>query len=464
MENVLATIQAANSDFGYEEVNPFCVSSNVSYDVGINQISYPYGTICNPDVEAQIEIFNYGSEAFSSVEISYDYGTGNQNYTYNGSLAPGASAMLPLPVVTLGAGASTLNVTVENPDGNPDGNPANNTMSSELYVYDTYQGLPFTEDFESNSFATNNWYMTNSDNDITWEIATVVGTAPGNKAAKIDFFNYSNGGQRDGFQTAPFDFGLYTNIQMTFEHAFRRYNQESRDSLAILISTDCGASFSHIGSYAEDGTGSFATAYTSTVEFVPTADDWCMGTVGSDCFTLDLNAYSGMNGVVIRFESVNNGIAGNNLFIDNINITGDQSSSPPTASFNAQSSVCVGDFIQFSNNSLGGSSYVWDFGDGSSSDIMNPTHEYTSVGTYNVQLTVINAFGSDTFSQTIIVGSIPTVEISSPFANVCNTAGGFSMSGSPSGGTFSGPGINGDVFLSINCGRWQSYCYLYLHG
>ena len=151
----MATIQAANSDFGYEEANPFCVSSNVSYDVGINQISYPYGTICNPDVEAQIEIFNYGSEAFSSVDIAYDYGTGNQNYTYNGSLAPGASAMLTLPAVTLGGGASTVNVTVENPDGNPDGNPANNTMISELYVYDTYQGLPFTEDFESNSFATN---------------------------------------------------------------------------------------------------------------------------------------------------------------------------------------------------------------------------------------------------------------------------------------------------------------------
>ena len=325
--NTLATIQAVNSDFGYEEINSFCVSSNVSYDVGIIQIIYPDGTICNPAVEPQIEIFNYGSEAFSSVDIEYDFGTGIQNTTYNGNLSPGTSAMLTLPAVTLGAGASTLNVSVDNPDGNPDGNAVNNTMSSELYVYDNYQGLPFTEDFESNSFASNDWYLTNSDNDITWEIVTVDGTNPGNKAAKIDFFNYSNGGQRDGFQTAPFDFSLFTNIEMTFEHAFRRYNQESRDSLAILISTDCGASFSYLGSYAEDGSGTFATAYTSTTEFVPAVGDWCMGEVGADCFTIDLDAFSGMSGVVIRFESVNNGIAGNNLFIDNINITGYQSSS-----------------------------------------------------------------------------------------------------------------------------------------
>ena len=326
--NTLATIQAVNSDFGYEEINSFCVSSNVSYDVGINQIIYPSGTICNPAVEPQIEIFNYGTEDFSSVDIAYDFGIGIQNTTYNGNLSPGSSVMLTLPSVTLGAGASTLNVTVDNPDGNPDGNAVNNSMSSELYVYDSYQGLPFTENFESNSFTSNNWYMTNSDNDITWEIVTVDGTNPGNKAAKIDFFNYSNGGQRDGFQTAPFDFGLFTNIEMTFEHAFRRYNQESRDSLAILISTDCGASFSYLGSYAEDGSGTFATAYTSTTEFVPAVGDWCMGEVGADCFTIDLDAYSGMSGVVIRFESVNNGIAGNNLFIDNINITGNQSSSP----------------------------------------------------------------------------------------------------------------------------------------
>jgi PKD repeat protein len=159
-----------------------------------------------------------------------------------------------------------------------------------------------------------------------------------------------------------------------------------------------------------------------------------------------------MTGVVIRFESVNNGIAGNNLFIDNINITGDQSASPPTASFNAQGSVCLGDFIQFSNNSLGGSSYDWSFGDGSSSNIMNPTHEYTSVGSYNVQLTVTNAFGSDSFSQTIVVGSIPSVEISTPFESVCNTAGGFSLNGNPSGGSYSGPGISGNVFSPTTAG------------
>ena len=141
---------------------------------------------------------------------------------------------------------------------------------------------------------------------------------------------------------------------MTFEHAFRRYNQQSRDSLAILVSTDCGQSFTHIGSYAEDGSGTFATAYTSTVPFVPTAADWCMGSVGANCFTIDLNAFAGIAGVIIRFESVNNGIAENNLFIDNINITGSQVSAPPSASFTpSATSACLGQSIPPNNTSTG---------------------------------------------------------------------------------------------------------------
>jgi gliding motility-associated-like protein len=37
--------------------------------------------------------------------------------------------------------------------------------------------------------------------------------------------------------------------------------------------------------------------------------------------------------------------------------------------------------------------YTWDFGDGGSSTLMNPTHDYTATGTYTVKLTVTDAHG-----------------------------------------------------------------------
>ena len=41
-------------------------------------------------------------------------------------------------------------------------------------------------------------------------------------------------------------------------------------------------------------------------------------------------------------------------------------------------------------------SWSWNFGDGGTSTIRNPTHRYNNVGTYTVSLTATNAYGSDT--------------------------------------------------------------------
>ena len=465
--NVVASTIAANANYGTEEINDFCITSNLSYDMGVSDILHPSGTICNASIEAQVVLFNAGALSVSSLDITYDYGTGPQTITYNGTIAPGTYATTTLPVFNASPGNGMLTIILSNPNGVADENGLNDQMSTEFTLYDSYTGLPFSEDFESNSFATNNWYITNEDNDITWDIVQVAGTSPGDKAAKMDFFNYSVGNERDGFQTAPFDFSNHTNVQMTFEHAFRRYNQESRDSLAILVSTDCGASFEYIGSYAEDGTGTFATAVTSTVEFVPAAGNWCMGTVGADCFTIDLNAYSGLSGVIIKFESVNNGIAGNNLFIDNINITGTEINSPPTASFNTNvNGACVNESIQFLDNSTGGvNAWSWDFGDGNSSSEQNPNHVYTAAGTYTVTLVASNSFGSNSTTQVITVNNPPTVSLTAPTNVACQNESNFALTGSPSGGIYAGPGMTGSTFNPNSAGvGTHTITYTYTDG
>jgi PKD repeat protein len=52
--------------------------------------------------------------------------------------------------------------------------------------------------------------------------------------------------------------------------------------------------------------------------------------------------------------------------------------------------------------------YQWDFGDGQSSDLENPVHEYTAPGSYEVVLTATNTAGNDPFTQTIIIYSPPS--------------------------------------------------------
>lgn len=67
----------------------------------------------------------------------------------------------------------------------------------------------------------------------------------------------------------------------------------------------------------------------------------------------------------------------------------------PKASFTfLPNPVCLApSFVQFTNTSVGGSSYYWDFGDGGSSTLQNPTHAYALQGFYTVTLTVSTASG-----------------------------------------------------------------------
>lgn len=76
---------------------------------------------------------------------------------------------------------------------------------------------------------------------------------------------------------------------------------------------------------------------------------------------------------------------------------GDQPLSPPVAAFSASdTTVCTVDTVTFTDTSTGSpTSWLWDFGDGNSSVLQNPTKNYNITGSYSVNLTATNADGSD---------------------------------------------------------------------
>jgi uncharacterized protein (TIGR02145 family) len=69
-----------------------------------------------------------------------------------------------------------------------------------------------------------------------------------------------------------------------------------------------------------------------------------------------------------------------------------------------QTSVCPDSAAQFYNRSINNpESWLWDFGDGGTSDLQNPSHTYPTVGSYTVSLTVTNRYGSDTENKTGLI-------------------------------------------------------------
>ncbi|MGW8178526.1 MAG: PKD domain-containing protein, partial [bacterium] len=79
----------------------------------------------------------------------------------------------------------------------------------------------------------------------------------------------------------------------------------------------------------------------------------------------------------------------------------------PIAEFDSIPSGCAPWTITINNTSLYGTSYHWDFGDGYTSQAMNPTYTYVQAGTFLVTLTVTGPGGTDVRSRIVHVYPSP---------------------------------------------------------
>jgi len=104
----------------------------------------------------------------------------------------------------------------------------------------------------------------------------------------------------------------------------------------------------------------------------------------------------------------------------------------PEAVFTVVSECCLNTQISFNNNSIGYiTSWLWNFGDGATSNLKNPTHSYSSSGTKTITLTVSGPGGSNTTSNQIYV--ISSLVASFTFVPNAQTITTFSFTNTSSG-------------------------------
>lgn len=124
----------------------------------------------------------------------------------------------------------------------------------------------------------------------------------------------------------------------------------------------------------------------------------------------------------------------------------------PVPQFTMDTLKCANTNVNIVNNSIGGSTYFWEFGNGATSTAQNPIYQFPQGGTYTVQLTVTSPQGCvDSVSNTIniittpITSFVPTSNLGcGPLpVNFANTTTGsyitsyFWNFGYPSNGPFS---------------------------
>ncbi len=132
--------------------------------------------------------------------------------------------------------------------------------------------------------------------------------------------------------------------------AYKAYTQAgiiSPDTLTIGYTRGCGGQFYPLW---KKGGSQLATAGTQTAKYTPAAADW-------SSFQFDLDSLLNYPEIAIGFENYFG--YGNRLFIDDIRIdTIDNCPSAPMVMVNTDS-ICVGNALVLSMDSLSGATYAW---------------------------------------------------------------------------------------------------------
>lgn len=147
--------------------------------------------------------------------------------------------------------------------------------------------------------------------------------------------------------------------------------------------------------------------------------------IGMSTSSITVCPTSGANGAGAEFCPAGTVTAGRTyaIFIDNFsnnasgwnfNWTGSTFQMAPTSSFTLNTNKICGNSgsVNITNSSVGVSTYLWNFGDGSpTSNSSNPgSHNYTSPGTYIISLTVTSATGcTDVSTQSIQIIANPVL-------------------------------------------------------
>jgi hypothetical protein len=285
-------------------------------DAGIRQITSPTVTACT-GFKPVIILRNSGSTTLTSVKIISVINNGTPiTYNWSGSLASYTETNVTLPAVSLATGIASLTIYTFSPNGVADGRTSNDTAKKTFEVIGiTPLPTTFTEDFSGIKFPPANWGINNPDGDKTWERISGIGkNAPG--AAWFNDWNNPTYHRYDDLITPNFSYSGIDSIFLYFNLAAAIYSNAPGidiDTLSILVTRDCGNSFTTVYKKWGDSLQTLGPNATTNDEFFPTATQWRRDTV-------NLGKVLGINEPQFQVYFRISGNFENNIFIDDVSI------------------------------------------------------------------------------------------------------------------------------------------------
>lgn len=202
---------------------------------------------------------------------------------------------------------------------NPGNYPAILTITNSLGQTDTdslwvtvsaYQQLGYlSEGFEA-AFPAMGWWIENPDQGGKWTVTTLAGGFGGSANSGVfDNYGFDSQGSQDDLLVRVDLTQQTPSTSLYFDYAYAEYSSAYSDSLEVLVSTDCGLTFTSLW---RKGGNDLATAPSiQSALFVPNSAQWKQDSI-------DLSAFSNSTDLLIAFRNI--GRFGQAIYLDNINL------------------------------------------------------------------------------------------------------------------------------------------------
>ncbi|HEY3876208.1 MAG TPA: T9SS type A sorting domain-containing protein, partial [Candidatus Kapabacteria bacterium] len=206
------------------------------------------------------------------------------------------------------------------------------TFSSDKEKLDTFfyassgVSLPIAEGFEEDTFPPSDWMLAEAGDAYSpWFQDTVRKSGSFSAGAFNTIFIFDNEGRAEGLETPVFDLTRASKPELSFDLAYNYdlytppYTTETlllTDTLDILISTDCGATFTSLFRNQGAALATFAQPILNPLsvesDFIsPSDSNWRH-------YTIDLSAFAGAPEAFIKFNYISG--LGGSIYLDNVAI------------------------------------------------------------------------------------------------------------------------------------------------
>lgn len=301
-------IAAINSSTGQR--NELWQTANLNA-TGVNQTP----ALCAADFTSDRIVICEG-ESVDFTDYSYSDANG-WNWTFTGGTP--ASSTSQNPTVSY-ATAGTYAVTLTATDGTSNDTETKNAYITVLPAIG--KTAPFTEDFEAvSSIPNNDWMVDNPDGGYGWNLITTTGYS-GTKSLKLQSASITSG-HIDEFMSNTIDLSGMSSVLVTFKYSFVQKNASNSDILKVYVSNDCGESWTL---RKQISSANLSTGGIQLSQFTPSStSQWAESQI------TNISASYLTDNFRIKWSFESGG--GNNLYIDDINISWALSTDELTADF-----------------------------------------------------------------------------------------------------------------------------------